>query len=325
MYNNSSFFAADIEPDTLSKVVAGISIATGTTSVIGNGLVIIIMRQKCGKNSLFKCLLVHLAICDLLFAILQFADVPTWLNMKWVYGRVLCKIIPPSQLLVSLAAEGTIVVIAIERFKGISNPLNCEWTKKKMILGLSISWLLAGISVLPYLVVIKVIYIYNDPQCVEDWGEETIYDKEKPLIYSLYLFICSFVFPMFILAFLYGKIILILRKPELNNQEFSRLLEKRRKKDIRVTKLLVAVVLAFVVCVLPNHVGHIISLTVDNLTITGAEIVHYVTLIPYPFHCTINPFIYSIVDVKFRNDVKRFLQRKRTMKSTSSRRTASLL
>ena len=111
---------------------------------------------------------------------------------------------------------------------------------------------------------------------------------------------------MMTLGVLYGKIIFILRRPApINHNEQPFQTQRRRERDIRITKLLVTVVIAFALCVLPNHLGTIIQHLFQPPPESGeAAFIHYFTLVPYPLHCATNPVIYSIVDNKFRRDIK---------------------
>ena len=308
---------ANYDTNRITAAVTIVHIIVGTLSVVGNGLVILVAVRSYRKMNQFKWLIVHLAFCDLLFALLILMDLPQWISGKWIYGRVLCKVIPPFLLLSGLAAEGSIIVIACERYRGINNPLAKRWSIKHIILALLMNWVLSFLSISPYINAMSY-YIDHDnsTQCVETWGKDIEEHERNSIAYTLFLLVGSFVIPMTIIGVLYGKIIYILRHPkEVSGDEQTCLqMKRRRKKDIRVTKLLVSVIIAFVICVLPNHLGSLIQFMFP-LSPTSFTVVVYITLIPYPFHCAVNPIIYSIVDDKFRRDIKAvFCCHKKTLK-----------
>lgn len=301
LLNNTTSYARE-SVNTLTKVVTTTYITTGTLSLLGNTLVMAVMLQRFRKASIFKILLSHLAFCDMVFAMALLFDIPNWINKEWVYPNSVCKIIPSAQFTSSIAAEGTVVVIAIERYRGISRPLSVRWNKYDVSLALLITWCLAFVSGSPFIHVLRVITVGDQTkQCVEYWSDDIAEHSQAAFFYSTFTFIANFLLPMIMLAVLYGRIILLIRRPIQHVSSFEQIFRKRRQKDIRITKLLILVIVAFALCVLPNHLGHFI---VSKITLTSAQrdIMDYIMLIPYPFQCVLNPLIYSIVDKKFRRE-----------------------
>ena len=298
------------ELDSLSISVAATNIFTGSFSLLGNTLVIAVMLKRFRTASTFKKLLAHLAFCDIIYGISILLDTPNWIKKYWVYTPMFCKILPTTQFASSLAAEGTVVVIAIERYRGITQPLKVQWNNRDLSLSLIIAWLFAFVSASPYFNVLNTVavpYLGNRTFCIETWSTGDYLDQENAaFIYSTYTFVGTFMLPMVILAVLYGRIIYIIRKPIDPIPCFEQLFIKRREKDIRITKLLILVIVAFALCVLPNQIGHFI-MSKAVLTESEKEVLYYVLLIPYPFQCVLNPLIYSIVDKKFRKDARQIL------------------
>ena len=126
--------------DRLFATVTLVHIIIGTISIVGNGLVMFVTVHNYRRMNPFKWLIVHLAFCDLLFAVLMFVDLPHWKSGEWIYGKELCKVIPPFLLLTGLAAYGTIIIIACERYRGISNPLAKRWRIKYISFALLLIW-----------------------------------------------------------------------------------------------------------------------------------------------------------------------------------------
>jgi len=88
----------------------------------------------------------------------------------------------------------------------------------------------------------------------------------------------------------------------------------------RITKILVAILVAYVVLVFPNRIVWVIldSLGTSNISITTYRILKYVGLFPYMFHVAINPIIYSAIDRKFRSEVKQVFQSKHKHRSVTT-------
>ena len=236
----------------------------------------------------------------------MFVDLPHWKSGEWIYGKELCKVIPPFLLLTGLAAYGTIIIIACERYRGISNPLVKRWRIKHISFALLLIWALSILTISPY---INAMTYYidsgNSTRCDEIWGKDLKEHDRNSIAYTLFLLVGCFVIPLTIIGVLYGKIIHTLQHPKVapRDEQTCLQMKRRRKKDIRAIKLLVSVVIAFAICVLPNHLGSLIQ-TMCPLSVKDTIIVSYIIYIPYPFHCAVNPIIYSIVDDKFRHDIK---------------------
>ena len=321
--NTTKIFPVDDAVESLTKVVTATYITTGSMSLLGNGLVIAVMMRRCRQASIFKILLTHLAICDIIFALALIVDTPNWMKKRWVYPPLFCKLIPPAQFTSSIAAEGTVVVIAIERYRGISHPLKVQWNKRDISLALMVSWIIALASASPFVHSLRVAVVGGAKQCVEHWNDDDTKHFHAAYMYTIFTFIGNFVLPMLVLAVLYGRIIVMIRKPIDHVPCFEQLFRKRRKKDIRITRLLIFVIVAFALCVLPNHLGHFIN-TKMELTSDQRYKLAYVMLIPYPFQCVLNPIIYSIVDKKFRKDAFQILQCQREKSRRISRTMTSL-
>lgn len=303
MHNNTT----SIHTPEFPMVIAGFYIFTGFCSLIGNSVVIIVMLNKHrNKRSNFRWLLVHLATCDMIFALFLLADVPKWIYQHWIYDEAFCKIIPSLQLTASLAAGSTVVVIALERYNGISQPLQFRWSLRHLVVPLLLGWIFSIASVSPYFVVLQVVDQQNGrPYCVEVWDNNENQAIRSQFVYTIYLFIGSFFMPIVVLGVLYRRIIYIVHRKKSLEPCLAEKLQKRWGKDIQITKLLISVVVAFALCVSPNYFGHLILSVTEIKSETVKVAVQYFMLIPYPLQCMINPLIYSVVDKQFRRDVKK--------------------
>ena len=69
--------------------------------------------------------------------------------------------------------------------------------------------------------------------------------------------------------------------------------------------VLLAIAVAFFVCVFPNRIIWVILDTIgtNNMANTTFRIWKYTALFPYLFHVSVNPFIYSFIDKKFKDQV----------------------
>jgi len=136
--------------------------------------------------------------------------------------------------------------------------------------------------------------------------------------------VVTFILPLLVISFFYYKIVSFLhqqwkqtegvftndKQPAMNRIQGFR----------RVAKILMAILVAYVVLVLPNRIVWVVldSVGTSSMSITTYRILKYFGLFPYMFHVAINPIIYSVIDRKFRGEVKEIFKGKRKLRSSTS-------
>ena len=307
--------------DTVSN--EGIAIANIISSVVGlfgNGLVIgfTIFHRK--DSSRFRHLISSLAIADFLFAvILLLISIPQTWTCLWVYGSNMCKFLRASLAACANIAVGFIVIIALDRFFGIMHPFNKFMNKTRLWLIVCLNVLLGIASVVPPLVVLQ---LGEFSTCVEGWG------KGSSRVYTWYLFLFYYILPIVSLAILYGIMMVWLRKSYTQNQVLSDdQLRARYQKNKNIMIMLISILVLFAILVLPNRVVWIISDQYGFNNIKNMKVIRLLKMlseIPYGLHAAVNPIIYSVVDMKFKQHLKAFLfGRKLTKDSVYSLKTSS--
>ena len=118
----------------------------------------------------------------------------------------------------------------------------------------------------------------------------------------------TFIIPISIITFLYVGIVKSLRKSQQHTRNtFCREDQYRRlKEDKKITTIIFYLLTSFTIFVSPNRIFWVLS---DHGVFKGLsqDIKIYMPMvgdIPYAFHACINPIIYSLVDKKFRQDLK---------------------
>ncbi|KAK5857573.1 hypothetical protein PBY51_010810 [Eleginops maclovinus] len=108
----------------------------------------------------------------------------------------------------------------------------------------------------------------------------------------------------------------------LNDRMFEGL--KTEKKDQKATTLLLAVLLAFMICWMPFHMFKILHLLKKAQVLTGCHFEHALNICGHVFmylaffNSILNPILYVIVGQKFRQKVREvFKQWSPTRKATS--------
>ena len=288
---------------SLSQPYAVVSVVSCIVALLGNGAVIAV-KFKRKPTSHSRLLITELAASDSVFAILQLLSVVHlfWTN-KWLYGRVMCKVLTSANALTRLYSIGFILLISIERYYGIMNISQAKKISRRLLHTLTAINLLIGfISVVPILM-----YSDVDPQlnrCFINWPRKSL----DSFTYNLYVTIFYFAIPAITIGVLYSRITSYLWRETRNNYALhcgdKTALSRRVADNKRVAYILVAILLAFVVCAFPSQLALLYMDWVDSkVSRKTFFILSYIILIPYPFHYAVNPIIYSLIDKRWRREI----------------------
>lgn len=223
-------------------------------SLIGNVLVLAVVRANAPLQTRFNYIIVNMALSDLIIPLMVLpknivlaarGNPNEWL-VGGSFGNVLCKIskfiidISPSVSVLSL------VVIAANRFFAIVYPLRATpFSRKKLLFTIAFTWIISMIIFSPHLYTYRVVPGPKYPKCEPSWDP---LDPVKSVQVFYYIFILAlFIIPFFIISVLYTVLTYKIYKMSqgvqnmLNNQQAQ--FRQRRNKQIFLMSL--AVVLAF--------------------------------------------------------------------------------
>ena len=286
---------------SLSRPYAIVAIVSVSLGILGNTAVIIVAIRR-EYNTMSNLLIAELATSDLFFAIVQLLEtIPLFWTNKWLFPDFTCKIIKSSQELSALLSVGFILMIACVRYNGlITNP--CCKTRKKTVHFFSIVNILMGFgSIVPIIIVQDM-----DPdikKCWEYWPN----GAKDSLIYNIYLTVTYFAIPSIVMSVLYSKLAYKLTNAATNNYACRGnqiLFIRRDAENKKGARLVIAIFVAFNLCVLPGRIAFIYLDAVDyKVSESAFVILTYLFTIPYPLHLALNPIIYSIMDQKWRREI----------------------
>eukprot|EP00111_Clytia_hemisphaerica_P004521 TCONS_00012929-protein len=319
---------------------ATVETVASVIGIIGNLIVIAVaVRFRIGLAPC-KMLIAHLALYDLFFAIFQFTyALPKFWVAKFIYGKFVCRVLRGAEYLGVYLAIGVILTISIERFIGIVNPFSRGISKTGLNVILFINGLCGLMACIP-------IFYYSSITdlgiCEVDWPN----GSQDMFIYNMFVLIVYLLIPTIIIATLYSLIISTLHGTiVLGKNSFiadPRLRKKRLQDNRRTMYVLIGVVIAFVIFVFPKQVimtflsyndyGWGSFANQRDMKASTFVILVYIAHFTYPFHVSINPLVYSLIDARWRKDVRNFFTghnwRKRsaysaTMSSTMTQRRRS--
>eukprot|EP00111_Clytia_hemisphaerica_P016550 TCONS_00049048-protein len=268
--------------------------------IIGNILVMLVAKHRWRTSTISQKLIGALALSDLIFSVLTFVNEVHFLwTCKWPLGKFMCKFLSSSTNMTSTMALGFILIISVERYFGIVHPFNEYVTKNKIFLMIGTNVLVSFIVVIPGFIIMNV----KGESCTEDWA-----DPKHSLIYSWVMFLITFLFPIMAISIFYIRMLMSLRAAQFRTKQTfdAKQQSQRKQEDTRITLILACLLISFVILVLPNRIYWILEdhgVWKENLTQSQQKGVRLFSFSVYLLHASINPFIYSIVDKRFRSNL----------------------
>ncbi|XP_065663833.1 neuropeptide Y receptor type 4 isoform X1 [Hydra vulgaris] len=295
--NNQTVYNCD---NLLNKVIGVSNIISSTLALIGNAFVIWVSLTQHNEFTRFNQLVISLAISDFVFAFVQLImSVPQTWTCRWVYGLVLCKILRATLAASANIAIGFIVIIAIERYIGVVHLFSSILNKTRFQVMICLNIIFGILSVVPPL---KVLKLKEFDSCFEEWS------REGSRVYTWLLFLFYYLFPIILMTVLYSVMFVWLRKSFLKSNILNDIAQKSRFiKNKKILFILVWILAMFAILILPNKIFWIINDTYGIYDLNSKRVTRFLTMfseIPYGFHAAVNPIIYSIVDLRFRQRLK---------------------
>lgn len=186
------------------EVLIGIVLGILTcATLIGNILIIVAVAVVKKLQTPSNLLLVNLATSDLLVSgiVLPFAII-FQLKGLWPFSEFLCDVFILSDVLLCTCSILSLCIISIDRYFAITRPFQyaSKRTIGRIMVMILLAWLLAAlISVPPFI----------------GWKEKFVKGECKysdSLSYQIYATFGAFYVPLFIMLFLYGKILLLAKR-----------------------------------------------------------------------------------------------------------------
>jgi len=299
-----------IEPAPMRWTLRLIFIIVFIVGVIGNSVVCVaVIRRKRMRtsNNIFTF---NLALCDLLNVLIF---LPTQMaafenNHNWATGDFMCHF---TYMLVPLclsASIGTLLAITSDRYRAIAYPMKPRLSGKKVKIILAVIWITSLIICFPLIFVAgEQTPAPGKVYCDEEWPEP-IYAK----IYWNFIFVIQYVLPLAIIVVLAVLIAVKIRQNSAmqllpkSSQVIAAAVRQRMKQTSKITNMLIALVILYAVCMLPQHIVFL-WFTYGNLA--GSKYFIYVLRFANVFpmaNSALNPIAYGTLNKEFKKVFKSF-------------------
>ncbi|GAA6225267.1 C-X-C chemokine receptor type 1-like isoform X1 [Lates japonicus] len=266
-------------------------------SMVGNSVVVyVVCYMKKGRAST-DIYLMHLAMADLLFCF----TLPFWAvdaHSGWIFGNFLCKLLSGFQEASVYSGVFLLACISVDRYFAIvraTRVLSSHHLLVKVVCG--VVWLVAGVLSLPVAIQRESIQASDLGQaiCFENLTGESRHHWRigmRVLRHTM-----GFFLPLAVMAVCYGWTVVTL-------------FHTRNQQKQKAMRVILAVVLAFVLCWLPYNVTVLIDTLIKGGSLPetcntrySVELLLNVTKVLAFMHCAVNPVLYAFIGEKFRNQL----------------------
>ena len=252
-----------------------------------------------------NCLIMNLAICDLLITVLQTPAFIKHLHTgdTWfggTLGNVTCKILSFVGPLLVFCSIFNLVAIAIDRYLAVARPLKYKLTSKWMVkVGIPAVWLISVLLSIQAALTPKVLYFGDNkmPLCVVTRSS-----------LELYTLLCCLVVSFIVIIVLYSIICYRLWRRNIPGEVSNNQHELTIRIARKVTVLMITIVIVFIVSWAP-----VFALMLSNLIQLRSSDISSISYHPIVFAITFwlvlnssacNPCLYFIFIESFRHSLK---------------------
>ncbi|XP_013780050.1 thyrotropin-releasing hormone receptor-like [Limulus polyphemus] len=311
-YRDPSYYSRNYR--IIGTFFQGIIFSVG---VLGNIMVVIVVRKTRSMRTPTNCYLVSLSIADLMVLT---ASVPNeilsyfLLGDEWIWGRVGCALFIFLQYLGINVSSLSITAFTVERYIAICHPMRAQMVctvsrAKKIIVGV---WAFACLYCSPWLFLTKIKPIFYMGHTKKESCTFAL-SREQYLGYFFADLVLFYIFPLVLSCVLYGLIARILFTNEISknpgrgngSSEESKKSTKNTNARVQVIKMLAVVVAVFATLWMPYRVLLVYNSFAKRRYMELWFLMFCKTMIY--INSAINPILYNAMSIKFRCAFKRML------------------
>lgn len=274
--------------------------------ICGNVLVCYVVFRNKSMQTVTNFFITNLGLSDILLCTLAVPFTPLYQFMrKWVFGRVLCHLVPYAQGVSVYISSFTLMAIAIDRFFVIIYPFKPRLQVKVCFFIILSIWLTGAMLTLPYGIFMR---LTPDPEdgrryyCEEKWPGE---DSRRTFSFSTSTL--QFVVPFSIISFCYMRVCCKLRdraraKPGAKSVKKE---EMERKRTRRTNRMLISMVVIFGASWLPlNLYNLVMDFFIQAANWKYANAFFFLSHAVAMSSTCYNPFLYTWLNENFRKEFK---------------------
>ena len=294
----------------LRQILVGGYVFAFLVSLVGNSVIIHIVRKDNSMKTTTNHLIVNQACADILVATMELLNDTTYFfENKWfegIIGIITCKLLRASLFILPAFSGWILVAIAVDRFFAVTRPFQVSPLSRHFKKTVVFLWVWSAVSAADVLALIGLREEEAYDFC--ETGDKVYYGWRE---FSLTSLVLNVVVPLVAIIILYTIICLKLwarKVPGEGANQNERQVEaiKTAKK---VTRMMIAVVVLYELCWLPFFIIMSMSLIrgespLKNDPHTGNIHSNFFILWLTVAYSAINPFVYLTFNQKFRSGFK---------------------
>ncbi|XP_050672108.1 prolactin-releasing peptide receptor-like [Leptidea sinapis] len=274
--------------------------------VFGNVLVCFVVFRNKAMQTVTNLFITNLALSDILLCVFAVPLTPMYTFIgRWVFGRLLCHLMPYAQGTSVYISTLTLTSIAIDRFFVIIYPFHPRMKLNTCILIIIFIWLFSLVVTCPYGLFMGIQITNNKTYCEESWPS----DRSRK-IFGVCTTVLQFLIPFLVIAVCYTSVSIRLNdrarsKPGAKN---TRREEADRDRKRRTNRMLISMVAIFGISWLPINLINIFNdfyaqMTEWNYYYVSFFLAHSMAMASTCY----NPFLYAWLNDNFRKEFKQVL------------------
>ncbi|CAF0979606.1 unnamed protein product [Adineta ricciae] len=275
--------------------------------LFGNSVVIFVAIRKRKYLNVTNCYVMNLALADVLFLIVSI-PYTTYLGLvnNYPFSEIICKIHMYLAYVFLLATCNTIAAMSIDRYFYIVSPKSkLYWrTPHTAMLICLIIWASSLALIVPYHIILHVI-ASNSKTCGPDSYENFL---------VCFLVFCSYyAIPLVIIIVCYTKLAMhVIQSNQLiaNHLNAKNMPKFLKRKQRKVTKMVIVVTLAFALCWLPIHILELMKCSKLSILYIVArshpKVLYTIRAFAHAlayFNSCLNPYLYALLNRNFCFDL----------------------
>ncbi|XP_044019876.1 gonadotropin-releasing hormone II receptor isoform X1 [Aphidius gifuensis] len=229
-------------------------------SITGNTTVLYLILQRRRRNrSRINTMLMHLAVADLLVALLMMPMEITWAaTVSWPFGDAMCRIMAFFRVFGIYLSSFVLVCISVDRYYAVLKPLQLMDVDRRGKMMLLFAWIGSTLCSAPQMVVFHVEVHPN-----YTWYEQCITynafaSDGHELMYSIFGMVMMYFFPLIIIIYTYSSILLEIYRKSRETLGPDRIRRSSLgflgRAKIRTLKMTIIIVFVFFVCWAPYYI-----------------------------------------------------------------------